>query len=128
MKLSEMKTKNVTDSLVEASVYIDLLINDEKLVDLFTSKYKFPWYKAIKISSYLFNERKEETYNILSILNQKSIEEIYEQSSLDTLKQMVELINDKELIVFFTSFSQQVVALSSALSGAVSELSPPKRS
>jgi len=51
----------------------------------------------------LLKEHRSEVYEILSIINEKDIEEIRKQNPIMTINQIKELFQDEELISFFSS-------------------------
>lgn len=59
-----------------------------------------------KIVPKLLNQYKENTFNILGAVNDKTAKEIGEQLLPVTLSQITEVIRDKELISFFSSSIQ----------------------
>jgi len=112
MKLSEMSTNEVGDVLVTVLPEIELLMNDEKLIEMWTDRTRssdkkeaarFGTLTFIKLASYLMKNQRDSTWRILGAVNQKTPEEIGNQFFTTTLNQTMDVLQDKELMSFFTS-------------------------
>lgn len=113
MKLSEMRTKEATDAMMELLPEIETIMSDEEFLEILDNR-KVTNSKdnlqiaivggvtAMKLGTYLLKKHKEPTWRILSIIGQKPVEEIESQLFPVTLKQIVEIIRDKELLSFFS--------------------------
>lgn len=113
MKLSEMPTERAMDVLCELTPYINSILTDEELLEKIRENVKpkdvnnrgemlaLGASKINKIVPIIFKKRKEDVFGILGALNGKTVEEIGKQSILITAKQIMEIINDKDLIALF---------------------------
>ena len=106
MKLS---TDKAVDVLIEVTPYIADIINDadiRKVID----KYKKKPGEQVKYFAELIplflKKHREPVYVILAALQEKAVDDIKAQSFTETIKQIKEIANDKELISFFTSFTK----------------------
>ena len=115
MKISEMRTDSATDVLCEIVPYINDIASDEKLLaeikrkvvpdkELTRAEYLAIGVEKINnIVPILLKDKKNDIYGIIGALNDKTIGEIADQPFLVTLKQIQEIIKDKDLIDFFAS-------------------------
>lgn len=115
MKLSELTTERAAEILCEITPYITNIVTDEELlgelkkaVDAKGVKTKAALLalgieKVNKIVPIVLKKRKGDLFGILGILNGKTAEEIAKQNFLATMKQIREIIKDKELLDFFKS-------------------------
>lgn len=113
MKLSELETGKATEILCEITPYVAALVTDEELIEELRNvvdpknvKTRAELLlagldKINKIVPILLKKRKAEIYGILGVLNGKTADDIARQNFLVTLKQIKEIIKDKELIDFF---------------------------
>lgn len=115
MKLSQMDTNKVMDALVILAPEIETLMNDGELAALIQNRevttdreeakglgMKF----MLKIAVYLLKNQRECVLTILGALNDKTAAQLGKQLFPVTLGQIVELLNDKELMGFFTQFGE----------------------
>ncbi len=115
MKLSEMSNEQCMEKVVEITPYLGAIIEDERILNIYYDRIdidgmdeKTGKIKGIakgvnnftKLVPILLKEHKEDIYNVLAIVNDKTVEEIKEQNALLTIKQLKELWSDKELINF----------------------------
>lgn len=117
MKLSEISTERAADVLCELTPLVDSILTDEDLMQAlsavvnkdqaeelsFGQKLMLVSSKLGKIVPILMKKRRAEMLGILAVLNEKKPEEIAKQSFLETMMQVRELTNDRELIDFFRS-------------------------
>ena len=61
--------------------------------------------KITAIIPLLLKTHRSDIYAILSIVGEKSVEEIAVQNIMTTMWQMKELLNDKEMVSFFKSWA-----------------------
>ena len=118
MKLSKLTTEQAADVLCELTPYISNLTGDKALLDTLKEKIgngnrsvaEIYTYGAKKISTIipiLLKEHRSDVFGILSILNGKSVEEISKQNVLNTIEQIKDAVQDKELVDFFKSWQQE---------------------
>lgn len=112
MRLSEMTTDQVADVLVIIAPDIETLVKDEELAKKLqgrkTTKNKDEATKLgmktiLSIGAYLLKSQRQITWNILGAMNQKNPDEIGNQSFPITMKQIMEVFQDEDLLSFFQS-------------------------
>jgi len=119
MKLNEISTDKSLDILCELSIPLTTIAQDKELVKAIYRRTKvtektseedkkvlgtIQVAKNLKIIiPKLLNSYRNEVYEIISIINEKNIEEIKKQNIAITIKQIKDIIQDEELISFFTS-------------------------
>lgn len=118
MKISQLTTDESLDILCEVTPAIFSIVTDEALVGELRQKIDPENLKTqadIVIEGtkklnvlvpIVLRTHRAEVYQILSLLNRKTPEEIARQSFIQTGMQIRELIRDRELINFFISFVQ----------------------
>lgn len=115
-KLSELTTDECADVLCELTPYIVNIVSDKeimnavgKAVDKKTiTQVGIMLLGAQKITAIiplLLKTHRSDIYAILSIVGEKSVEEIAVQNIMTTMWQTKELLNDKELVSFFKSWA-----------------------
>lgn len=118
MRLSELTTENGLDVLCELTPYIANIatceaLNKELRVLANTPKasIKSSLQQVVfgadmfsRLIPILLKDRRADVYGILSILNEKDIEEIQTQNILFTISEIRELFRDEDLVNFFKSF------------------------
>lgn len=119
MKLSELSTDRALDALCELTPYISNIASDDsvvsavgKIVD--TSKDLNLYGKGLllvermgEIIPALLKGHRRDVYGILSVMNERPAEEIAAQPIRNTIRQVLELFQDQELLSFFRSSAQQ---------------------
>lgn len=115
MRLSELNTDKVTDVLCEITPYVANIVTDDELLTELKRAIKpgeaktkaellaLGAKKITTIVPIVLKKRKEDVFGIIGALNEKSAQEIGEQNFIITMKQIRELIKDKELLDFFKS-------------------------
>lgn len=117
MKLSELTTDQALDKIVELTPYIEEIIKDKEINSIIKDKLKIEQgtkkedildlgvdkgiEKIVKLIPALLKTRRNAVYGIISVMNEKTIEEIANQSLVFTIKQITELLKDEELKVLF---------------------------
>lgn len=96
MKISDFKNEEALDLLVEILDPIGEIFSDKDFTDAITKGDKM---KAVKLA---INNHKEEILTILACLEGKKREE-YQANILEMTKQILDVLNDKELVDFFIS-------------------------
>ena len=118
MKLSEMKNKDAIKALCQLTPVIKKIVGDRKILkvwfrkielkegasqsDIKVENTKYVAEKLLDIVPLIFENHEKEVYKILSILNNKTSEEVEEQDFLQTLSQFTEVLNDPALLKLFT--------------------------
>lgn len=114
-KLSELSTDECADVLCELVPYIVNIVSDKEIMDAVgkavdkktITQVGVMLLGAQKITTViplLLKTHRPDIYSILSIVGEKSIEEVASQNVMATMWQMKELLNDKELVSFFRSW------------------------
>lgn len=115
MKISAMKTDQDMDVVCELIDIIDDIMSDSEFVSelstvtsVFTKKditnqeaMSKLWSKRKVVVKLLLKSKREEMYKIISILSDKSVQEIKSQLLIKTLLDGYEVFSDKELLLFF---------------------------
>lgn len=96
MKLSEYRNEDALDLLADIIEPASEIMTDVNLRNIIAKGDK----KRVDIAKYLLKEHKS---SIIAILARLNGEETYNANIVDILKQVMDLINDKELIDFFVS-------------------------
>lgn len=118
MKLSQLGTDKALDVLCEITPYVTNITSDEKMMEPFSSVIDSENTVRIKqfvmvVERYstaipiLLKTHRPDIYGILSIVNERTVQEIATQKLIDTMKQVKELFEDEELVDFFKSFFPQ---------------------
>lgn len=111
MKLSQMTTDQAADVMMLIAPELELLIDDPELNNIIknrkTSKDKQEATKLgmkamLKIANHLLKKQRQTTFNILAAFNQMQPEEIGGQLMIKTIAQVMEVLQDKELMSFFS--------------------------
>lgn len=114
-KLSELTTDECADVLCELTPYIVNIVSDKEIMDAVgkavdkntITQVGIMLLGAQKITAViplLLKTHRHDIYSILSIVGEKSVEEVAAQNIMATMWQMKELLNDKELVSFFKSW------------------------
>ena len=118
MKLSQLTTERAADVLCELTPYIANITGDKSLLgelaNKFDSKgksaaelYTFAARKYAMLVPILLKEHREDVFGLLAVLNETEPEKIAKQSVMETIRQVRDLFQDKELLAFFKSFGQE---------------------
>ena len=117
MKLSQLPTDEALDIFCELTPLIADIVSDEELMgdlkdklsrdDMTTAElFAVGMQKIDKIINVVFHKKKAVVYKILAVLNHKKPEEIAAQNFLATGAQVREIVKDRDLWDFFTSFAR----------------------
>ena len=118
MKLSELTTERAADVLCELTPYIANITGDKALLDELEKKfdrkgksvaemYTFAAHKYATLVPILLKDHREDVFGVLSVLNETELDKIAKQKVMETMKQVRDLFQDKELLDFFKSFGQE---------------------
>ena len=120
-KISELTTDNAVDVICEIIPYVEEIITDEELMgevrkklNLSEGANKMEFYYALigkisRIAPILLKKRKNAIYGILAAFNEVSVESMGKQNFIITLKQITELVKDKQVVELFTSYGNAEV-------------------
>lgn len=130
MKLSELTTDRALDVLCELTPSVSNIIEDDEVVNALSaampekdadSEESNPFAYGIRfvgkigsIIPVMLKKHRADVYHILSVLNEKSVEEIARQPIFETMRQAREAFQDSELLSFFKSYMQRERAEQSA--------------
>ena len=117
MKLSQLTTERAADVLCELTPYIANITGDKSLLDELANKfdskgksaaelYTFAAHKYATLVPILLKDHREDVFGVLSVLNETELDKIAKQNIMETMKQVREVFQDKELLDFFKSFGQ----------------------
>lgn len=133
MKFSELSTDRALDVMCELSPNIAGIIEDEEVLAALDSvmsmrkpdeeeKSSVDGIKMmggmVKIAPVLLKTHRSDVYGILSVMNERPVEEIAAQKLTETIRQVRELLQEEEFMTFFKSSAQQGQAEQSALSAS----------
>lgn len=115
MKLSELSTDRALDVLCELTPHVSGICEDADLVGTLGSDMQFDGMNLYgqfallagrigKIAPILLRTHRSDVYGILSVLNERTVNEIADQPIADTIRQIQEVFRDSELLTFFKSF------------------------
>ena len=118
MKLSQLTTERAADVLCELTPYIANITGDKALLDELAKKfdskgksvaelYTFAANKYAALVPILLKEHRNDVFSVLATLNERSADEIAKQNVMETMKQVRDLFQDKDLLDFFKSFGQE---------------------
>ena len=114
MRLSEISTDRAADVLCEITTYVANIVTDEDLIGELKKTISgkaitraeliaLATEKINKLIPIVLKKRKADVFGILAVLNEKTVEEIGKQNFLTTMKQVKEIVKDRELLDFFKS-------------------------
>lgn len=115
-KISELTTDNGIDVICEIIPFVEEIITDEELMDVVKSKLnlsedanKLEFYYALigkisKIAPILLKKKRDAVYGILAVFNEVPVENIRKQNFIITLRQITDLVRDKQVVELFTSY------------------------
>lgn len=115
MRISDFSTDKAADALAEIAPHVANISTNENLttalkeiaetdVSNIKSRFQYVAFAASmfsRLAPILLKEQRKDVYCILSILNEKPVEEIAAQSIVKTLEMMREAFTDEQLIGFF---------------------------
>ena len=115
-KISELTTDIAADVICEIVPYIEEIITDEELMAEVKSKLnlseganKLEFYYALvgkvaRIAPILLKKKRNAVYGILAAFNEVSPEAMGKQNFIITLRQITELVRDRQVVELFTSY------------------------
>lgn len=112
MKLFDMRTEDVAGVLCEISPCIDGIVQDSAVMAILSEGIELEnksrvdilmimLKKLTAIVPLLLREHKRDVFGILAAVNQKPLETVESQPFRETLAEIREVLNDKELLGFF---------------------------
>jgi hypothetical protein len=114
MRLSEISTDRAADVLCEITTYVANIVTDEDLIGELKKTISgkaitraeliaLATEKINKLIPIVLKKRKADVFGILAVLNENTVEEIGKQNFLTTMRQVKEIVKDRELLDFFKS-------------------------
>lgn len=130
MKLSELSTDRAADVLCELTPYVHNIVTDKDIGENIgkaadtngLTKYGVVMLFMDRLCASvpaLLKNRRPDVYGILSVLGERTVEEIAAQPLLDTLAQIHDALYDEAMVSFFKSFARRDASAPSAPSSAV---------
>lgn len=118
MKISQLSTVQAKDVLIQLAALTANITEDEPLMNIIGQAMDFDGLNNTGVKgkilgkwssfiSELLHGHWEDIRGILAALNAKTAEEIEEQSMLETIRQLNEIRDDKELFDFFSLFTRR---------------------
>lgn len=119
MKLSEIKSDEAMDILCDITPYISNIIEDKKLIKILKNRvqvteeneqevkkqaFELGIKNITKLVPIMFKDHRNDVQMILSIIDGVDIQVIKEESIIKNMARINEMLQDKELIDFFSSF------------------------
>lgn len=116
MKLSQISTDEAMNKIVEITPYVDDILKDGEVIKIVKEKlntegikkeelmekgFEKGLEKVTKLVAILLKNKRESIFHILSIMNDKTVEEVKKQSLITTMKEITEIFTDKELRELF---------------------------
>ena len=117
MKISQLSTDRAVSALCELTPYVESIFVDDDLMEELKTALDFAKAKTMaeqlalilgkfsKIIPILLGKKKNDVFEILAVLNEKTVEQISAQNIIVTMNQIKELSTDKDLIDFFKSWA-----------------------
>lgn len=135
MKLSQLTTLQAKDVLIRVTALTSNITDDTELMDIIGKVMDFKGLntrgvQALMLGKYsafvsgLLKNHWEDLRGILAALNLKSAEEIEAQTITETMRQINDMRDDKELIDFLSSLTRREKTGQSAPSAPVPATSP----
>lgn len=119
MKLSDLSTDKALDVLCELTPYIKNITDDKsatasigKVLDDGQGLNTYGRFMLLAgwvgdFIPILLKTHRSDVYGILSVMNERSVEEIASQKLIDTMTQVRELFRDEDFVSFFKSSARQ---------------------
>jgi hypothetical protein len=121
MKISELSTDKGLDVLVELTPYVSSIATSEtltaelkKLAETKRESLKSQLQQLVfgadmfsRLIPILLKERRNDVYGIISVLNEKPVEEVAAQNIMKTVAEIREIFSDGDLLSFFKSFVER---------------------
>lgn len=118
IKINEVSTDKTLDLICDLTPWVSEIMEDKQVVKLLSEKVKLGQnaseekvkstvitttiQKITGLIPLMLKEHREAIYNILSLLNEKTVDEIRSQKALVTINEIKEIIMDKDLLDFFS--------------------------
>lgn len=135
MKISQLSTGQAKDVLIQVTALVSNITDDKPLMDIIGLVMDFDGMNSTGVKgkllgkwsafvSELLKSHWPDVRGILSALNNKSVEEVEAQSLLETMRQITDLRDDKELIDFLSSLTGRAKTAQSTPSVTAPTASP----
>lgn len=117
MKLSELSTDKALDVMCELTPPVHSITQDEEVKQIVGKAeqsaklnkygiYMMVANRVIELIPLLLKSHRSDVYKILSIMNERPMEEIAAQKLMETMQQVRDLFSDEEFAAFFKSSAQ----------------------
>ena len=119
MKFSELSTDRAADVLCEVSVYALNILTDDELRESLKAqidaekpqtageRYAIGAQKIGQWIPLILKKHREDTLGILAAVNETTVEAIKKQSIIKTMRQIQEIVRDKDMLDFFKSCASE---------------------
>lgn len=121
LKINELSTDKTLDLICDLTPYVSEIMEDKEVIKLLSEKVKLgkeaneekvkntvitaTIKKVSKFIPLFLDKHREATYNILALLNEKSVEEVRNQKAITTINEIKEMLKDNDLMDFFSQLS-----------------------
>lgn len=118
MKLSEMNNKDAIKVVCKLTPSIKKIVSDKKVLKVWYRKLeikegassvetkieqsKYVAEKLLDLVPLILENHEQDVYKMLSVLNEKTVEEIEKQSFIETISQFSEAMSDPALMKLFS--------------------------
>ena len=118
IKLTELNTDESLDLLCDLTPHVSEIVEDKEVIKIFSEKVKLKANaseeefkrvtikatidKVSKLVPVFLKKHREAIYNILSILNTKTVEEIKKQKIIITINEIKTVLMDQDFLDFFS--------------------------
>ena len=118
MKFSELSTDRAVDVLCEVSVYALNILTDDELRESLKAQIdaEKPQTAGEKYAigaqriPLILKKHREDTLGILAAVNETTVEAIKKQSLIKTMRQIQDIVRDKDMLDFFKSCASEAKA------------------
>ena len=118
MKLSALTTDKAADVLVEITPYISNIVKDETFTNKLGKAIRKDELTEIGVLAagidrladfvpFLLKDHRTDVYGILSVVNEKTVDEVAAQNIMVTMNETREILKDEDFVSFFKSFASQ---------------------
>ena len=119
MALRDFTTNEAADVLVQLSPLLDNIATDDTLMKTIGKGIKKDGLTKVGIAMeglhrvfastpLLLQDHREDVFGIVAIINRKTVDEVKEQNIVQTISEIKALVEDKDLLSFFSTFGLQV--------------------
>ena len=104
-----LSTDRALDVLIEITPYISEIVSDDDIKQIAVKhrdeKNQVKYFA--ELLPLFLKKYREAVYTVLAAVNETTVDEIKNQSAIETMKQVKAIAEDKDLVSFFSSFAPQ---------------------